>query len=52
MARYGPGSTLPIFIDETSCNGSEERLIECETLGSGNHNCFHVEDAGVKCTRT
>ena len=50
-ARYGPGFDLPIFIDETDCSGDEERLIECDTLGTGNHNCGHLEDAGVICTR-
>lgn len=50
-ARYGMGRDMPIFIDESDCTGDEERLFDCPILGVGIHNCFHSEDAGVRCQR-
>ena len=31
------------------CSGTESRLIDCQNIGIGNHNCVHSEDAGVTC---
>ena len=43
-----PG-TGPIWYDNFGCLGYEPRLIECSSVGLGNHNCFHSEDAYVVC---
>jgi hypothetical protein len=49
-AHYGQGSG-PIWIDETSCLGTEDSLLSCGYRGwiSGNLGCSHTEDVGVKC---
>ena len=46
------GGTGEIFIDNTRCNGSEDRLEQCPHHGIGNHNCAeegHNDDSGVIC---
>ena len=48
FAHFGPGRG-PIHLDDLGCNGSEVSLLECPHKGVGNHNCKHLEDAGVDC---
>ena len=38
-----------IWMDEVNCVGHERRLIDCNHLGLGKHNCDHSKDAGVIC---
>lgn len=47
FARFGRGSG-PIFLDEVRCRGSEERLVDCPH-DSSTADCFHYEDASVRC---
>ena len=47
-AHFGEGSG-PIYYDEVACTGTETRLADCAHNGVGIHNCFHGEDAGVRC---
>ena len=45
-AYFGEG-TGPIHIDDVQCGGGENNLLECNY--QSNHNCFHSDDAGVRC---
>ena len=46
-AAFGQGTGLPIYLDDLMCTGSEATLFECPF--DATHNCFHFEDAGVRC---
>ena len=46
---FGQG-TGPIYLDEVRCTGSELTVISCLHLPVGQHNCRHIEDAGVQCS--
>ena len=47
-AFFGQG-TGPIFLDEVQCSSSASQLLECSSRPVLSHNCFHSDDAGVKC---
>ena len=36
-------------MDNIGCSGYESKLVECNHLGWGRHNCGHGEDVGVRC---
>ena len=48
-AYFGQG-VGPIHWDNLNCTGHERSIFECPHDGWGNHDCRHVEDAGVICT--
>ena len=48
IQQFGRG-TGPIVLDEVQCVGVENTLSQCPHDGIGNHDCSHIEDAGVKC---
>ena len=49
-ATFGSGSG-PIWMDDVSCLRGATRLDQCSmnSGGWGEHNCDHIEDAGVSC---
>ncbi|XP_063960668.1 uncharacterized protein LOC129267820 [Lytechinus pictus] len=47
-ASFGQGQGA-IVLDNMMCNGTEERLADCDHNGFYNQNCGHHEDAGVIC---
>ena len=49
-AGFGLGSG-PIHLDNVSCTGSEAALVNC-TYDRITTDCFHIEDAGVRCSLT
>ena len=48
-ASFGAGTGI-IYLDNVQCNGTESSLLKCPSSGLYNHNCRHVEDAGVVCS--
>ncbi|CAB4041553.1 Deleted in malignant brain tumors 1, partial, partial [Paramuricea clavata] len=46
---FGRG-TGQFWLDDVNCTGHEESLISCRHRGMGNHDCSHVENAGVRCS--
>ena len=51
-AHFGPGDeSMPIWLDNVSCLGDEERLVDCPLFQTrfGEHNCGHDEDVGIRC---
>lgn len=49
-AGFGQG-TGRIWLDQLSCTGQEQSVLECRHNGWGLHDCSHSEDAGVRCKR-
>lgn len=47
---FSNGFLQPILLDNVQCNGTEDRLIDCNARPIGTHNCRHFEDVGVTCT--
>ena len=49
-AAFGGGSfSQLILLDDLRCTGTETRLVDCDHNGINIHNCFHGEDASVRC---
>ena len=51
-AYFGEGDdSMPIWLDDVECYGSEATITECLYGEFGQHNCRHNQDAGVRCYR-
>ena len=54
--RYGSRTdwslSLPIWLDDVVCVGTEERLADCSHTAWGGHNCSPQEHVWVQCTVT
>ncbi|XP_019859007.1 PREDICTED: deleted in malignant brain tumors 1 protein-like [Amphimedon queenslandica] len=48
-AYFGQGTGL-IVMDDVHCNGAESYLTNCTHTNTMYHNCYHFEDAGVRCS--
>ncbi|XP_065188526.1 sushi, von Willebrand factor type A, EGF and pentraxin domain-containing protein 1-like [Sycon ciliatum] len=48
LQRFGTASGA-IHLDDVRCAGSENRLLDCQSLQLYNHDCNHGEDVGVTC---
>ena len=48
VAGFGQGSGT-ILLDQVICTGDEANIFHCPHNGFENHDCFHFEDAGVRC---
>ena len=46
---YGPGNGT-IWMDDVQCVGNESSLALCPFSGWADHDCTHVQDAGVVCS--
>ena len=42
-------TNVPIWLDQVNCLGTETRLVSCPANPIGQHDCSHIEDAGVRC---
>nr|XP_054772378.1 deleted in malignant brain tumors 1 protein-like [Lytechinus pictus] len=49
-AAFGEGSG-DIVVDDLQCTGDEVTIGHCDQRPFGDHNCGHIEDAGVTCIR-
>ena len=47
-AAFGQGNG-PVFLTDVTCNGLEERLLDCMMGDIESNNCGHHQDAGVVC---
>ena len=51
VTEFGARSTeLPIFLDDVSCSGLENNLIECSHSEIGINDCIHEQDVGIVCS--
>ena len=46
---YGGGSDRPINMHKVNCNGSEDRLIDCEYEVYTYFNCHQSENIAIAC---
>ncbi|KAM7434180.1 hypothetical protein ABFA07_015719 [Porites harrisoni] len=49
-AHFGAGGGQ-IWLDNVSCAGNEDSIVNCPHRGWGSHNCGHHEDASVVCSK-
>ena len=49
--NFGSASlSVPIWLSNVQCNGTEDYIVDCAQNNLGSNNCNHNQDAGVICT--
>ena len=53
-AKFGiANASIPFWMDNVQCTGSEEILDDCSFSGWGIHSCDHsINDAGIVCANS
>ena len=46
----GANDSVPIWLDEVECVGTETSIVNCLHSNWTVHDCHHSDDAGVACT--
>ena len=46
----GANNSVPIWLDDVECVGTERSIVNCLHSNWTVHDCHHNEDAGVACT--
>lgn len=49
MDVFGSGSGGPVFLSKVQCTGNEAQLIQCPSVGLGEHHCSPENSTGVFC---
>ena len=44
-------ATVPIWLDDVRCDGTEKHIADCTHSPWGRHNCAHREDVAISCDR-
>ena len=42
-------SSMPVWLDDVTCEGTESLLTQCTHAGIGKGNCGHSEDVKIQC---
>ena len=50
-AYFGAGNGS-IYLDDISCTGSENTILQCDHSSVGDHNCHHFQDISVNCSES
>lgn len=50
LYTYEGSDSIPVWLDDVDCEGSEENIINCPHGPIGTHLCSHDHDIGIICT--
>lgn len=49
MDVFGPGDGGPVFLSKVQFTGNEAQLMQCRSVGLGEHSCSMENSTGVFC---